>query len=186
MKKDLKLTKARNYGVGGTRIARHLTPSEETLRDLDFNVRASIMVNEDADYVFVFGGTNDYGFGDTPLGTISDTADYTFYGALKMLYQKLIEKYSKDNIIVLTPMHRVRENGEDSKDQAKRQPLSAFVYAIKDVASMFGLKVIDLYSIEELNPNNKKYKKYFKDGLHPNDKGHILLAKIIERELELL
>ena len=57
----------RNYGIGGTRIARQTIPSEKPRHDLDFPGRVDEM-DPDADIVVVFGGTNDFGHGDAPLG----------------------------------------------------------------------------------------------------------------------
>ena len=97
-----------NYGIGGTRIARQKTPTEEKW-DRDFISRVPEMDN-DADIVVVFGGTNDFGHGDAPLGTMSDRTPYTFYGALHCLYTALIEKYPGVPIVVLTPLHRITED----------------------------------------------------------------------------
>ena len=52
---------AYNYGLGGTRIARNLVPSEAyPHHDLTFELRAEIM-ERNAEAVVVFGGTNDFG-----------------------------------------------------------------------------------------------------------------------------
>ncbi|MGN1039829.1 MAG: SGNH/GDSL hydrolase family protein, partial [Candidatus Fimimonas sp.] len=72
------LSQARNYGVGGTCIAKRRTPfSEAELNEFwseDFVARAMKM-NRDADAVVVFGGTNDYGHGDVPIGNVYDSGD---------------------------------------------------------------------------------------------------------------
>ena len=96
---------ARNYGIGGTRVAKQITPSVEPRWDLDFITRAEQM-EEDADAVVVFGGTNDYGHGDAPLGNMTDRDPYTFYGGLHTLYTTLIARYPGKPIVVLTPLHR--------------------------------------------------------------------------------
>ena len=79
-----------NHGIGGTRIARQDVKSENPLHDLDFLSRVGEL-EEDADIVVVFGGTNDFGHGAAPFGTFSDRTAYTFYGALHSLYTALIE-----------------------------------------------------------------------------------------------
>ncbi len=38
-------------------------------------------MDNDADIIIVFGGTNDFGNGDAPFGEMSDRTPYTFYGA---------------------------------------------------------------------------------------------------------
>ena len=49
------------------------------------------------------------------------------------------------------------------------------------------MKLVDLFSEPMLNPNVEELnKKYFADGLHPNDAGHALLAKVIEEKIKNL
>lgn len=63
------LAQARGYGISGTRIAvQHW--KENPKHDQDFISRVDLM-DEDADLIVVFGGTNDYDHGDAPLGNIS-------------------------------------------------------------------------------------------------------------------
>ena len=67
----------RNYGIGGTRIAKQRVPSEKARWDLDFMGRVAEM-DPDADVIVVFGGTNDYGHGDAVMGTMADRSPNTF------------------------------------------------------------------------------------------------------------
>ena len=76
MKREYRLAEARNYGVSGTRIARQSVPLEEAW-ERDFCLRAAEM-DRDADAVVVFGGTNDFGHGDAPIGLPSDRTPETF------------------------------------------------------------------------------------------------------------
>ena len=84
----------RNYGEGGTRIAKQTVPSQESIYDRDFLTRADGM-EDDADLVFVFGGTNVYGHGDAELGSLESTDEYTFCGAVNSLIKKLSISCSK-------------------------------------------------------------------------------------------
>ena len=95
----------RGYGIGGTRIAPRLMPErpgEEGFGQY-FGTRVEKM-DPDADVIVVFGGTNDFGHGDVPLGTIADRDNTTFYGALHVLYRQLWEKYPTATIVVMTPL----------------------------------------------------------------------------------
>ena len=65
----------RNYGVGGTRIARQTKASDPTRYDLDYNARFLCM-DHNADLIVVFGGTNDFGHGDAPMGSRGDSSVY--------------------------------------------------------------------------------------------------------------
>lgn len=67
-----------NYGVGGTRIARQLNcPQDE---GKDFCARF-IEMEQGADMIIVFGGTNDYGHGNAPFGSFEDKTPDTFKAA---------------------------------------------------------------------------------------------------------
>lgn len=173
----------RNYGVGGTRIARQTVPSDIRQYDMDFCLRAEEM-NPDADIVVVFGGTNDYGHGDAPIGEPSDQTEYTFYGALNVLFTRLKQKYPSATIVVITPTRR--ENDESPRGEGGKKydaaTLKEYSDIIKEVAGKFGLNILDLNSYSEYNPNDGELKKkYTLDGLHPNDAGHALIAdKLIE------
>ena len=176
-----------NYGIGGTRIARQKTPTEEKW-DRDFISRVPEMDN-DADIVVVFGGTNDFGHGDAPLGTMADRTPDTFYGALHTLYSGLTEKYPRSAIAVVTPLHRVGEDnprGDGSKPEDGAL-LKTYVEIIREVAEYYSLPVLDLYKESGLQPNVPIIRKmYIPDGLHPNDEGHIILADKIARFIERL
>lgn len=159
----------RNYGIGGTRIARKKVPSEVARWDQDFCSRVEEM-DPDADLIVVFGGTNDYGHGDSPLGEMSDRTVWSFYGALHVLYTALIEKYPAVPIVVLTPLHRVTES-------VKQPELKDFVAAIREVAEYYSLPVLDLFASSGLQPCVPVIRERFiPDGLHPNDAGHAVLA----------
>lgn len=175
-----------NYGIGGTRIARQKTPTEEKW-DRDFISRVPEMDN-DADIVVVFGGTNDFGHGDAPLGTMSDRTPYTFYGALHCLYTALTEKYPGVPVVILTPLHRLNE--DSPKGDNKPAPvgtLKEYVNIIREVAEYYSLPVLDLFKESGLQPKIPVIQqKYVPDGLHPNDDGNAILAHKIARFLETL
>ena len=176
-----KLSKANNYGLGGTRIARQIKPTN-TDQDKDFLLRCENM-DVQADMIVVFGGTNDFGHGDAPIGVISDITEYSFYGACKLLFGRLKCLYPKSKICVITPMHRKdEENPYGEGKGCKGEKLSVYVAALKEVAQEFKLPVLDLFCDDELDAtDDRKNEKYFADGLHPNDCGHSLLAnKIID------
>ncbi len=177
----------RNYGIGGTRIAPQRTPSEMPHWDLDFCARVAEM-DPDADVIFVLGGTNDFGHGDAPFGTMADRAPTTFYGALHTLYRSLIEKYPRAIIAVGTPLHRRNEECPGgTRKSAPVGTLADYVDAIKEVAAYYALPVLDLYSVSGLQPNLPVIQElYVPDKLHPNDAGHEILARKIGNFLDNL
>ena len=175
-----------NYGIGGTRIARQKTPTEEKW-DRDFISRVPEM-DADADIVVVFGGTNDFGHGDAPLGAMSDRTPYTFYGALHCLYTALIEKYPGVPVVILTPLHRLNEdNPKGDNKPAPVGTLKEYVNIIREVAEYYSFPILDLYKESGLQPKVPIIQqKYIPDGLHPNDDGNAILAHKIARFLEML
>lgn len=178
----------RGYGVGGTRFAKQNIPSVNARHDLDFLMRAKEM-DKDADAIVVFGGTNDFGHGDAPIGCFADREQSTFYGACHKLFDYLINEYPEATIVIMTPLHRcnednVRGDGRKTEDVA---PLSTYVSIIKEVAAYYSLPVLDMWSMSGIQPRVPVLKtKYCPDGLHPNDAGHVLMAKRLEGFLRLL
>ncbi len=170
------LRKANNYGIGGTRFAKQNAPSEDPRWDEDFCGRVESM-EENADIVVVFGGTNDYGHGDAPIGTYEDKTNDTFCGACRVLMEKLINKYPGKPIVFLTPLHREDEERPD-------ECLSQYVEIIKDLAAYYAIPVCDLYAESGIQPRLPVIKeKFCPDGLHPNDEGHRILARKIAKYL---
>lgn len=165
----------RNYGISGTRI---------TNGDNAMYLRYADMDN-DADIITVFGGTNDYS-NQVPLGTINDTTADTFYGALNILCEGLIKKYLGKKIGFITPIHRYT-SGDIT---GKTHPITEYVDAIKNVCAKWSIPCLDLYSNGGFTPEVAEFKVAYTgsespgDGLHPNAKGHALLAPKIESWLK--
>ena len=187
IKEKYGLKEARNYGIGGTRIARQ-TEITSLVRDKDFILRAGTM--EPADVVVVFGGTNDFGNGQAPVGTFEDRDKRTFYGALHTLVQDLIKDYYDKTIVFITPLHRYNEDsciGTWKPDGVEQRPLKDYVQAVRDVCEYYSVPLLDLFASGELCGNTPEwYLKYMPDGLHPNDEGHKILANKLGKFLENL
>lgn len=165
-------------GIGGTRIARQTIPTNERW-DKDFNGRADALP-DDADIVVVFGGTNDFGHGDAPLGTFGDETVYTFYGALRVLCEKLIAKYPYATIVFMTPLHRATENATVNKFGQPTPPLIEYVKAIRQVCEQYSLPVLDLFKVSGMQPSVEIIQQtYMPDGLHPSNAGAEKIAKLL-------
>lgn len=176
------LEEIRNYGIGGTRIANQ-HKVEISVDTLSFCQRYEEMDN-DADIIVVFGGTNDYGHGDAPFGEFSDRTPDTFYGGCHYLMKGLCEKYPDKQIVVMTPMHR--SNGYDLKP-GREQNLRDYVHAIVEVAEYYSIPVLDLFRNLGICPDVEIQKEMFcPDGLHPNDAGNKLIALKLKKFLECI
>ena len=168
----------KNYGISGTRIAKQSKISLSEESDRDFMSRVDEMDSE-ADVVVIFGGTNDFGHGDSTIGDFSSRDECTFYGALHILCTSLINKYPKADIIFMTPLHRVSEDDEVNEIGLKHEVLlSGYVNIIKEVAGYYGLPVLDLFNTSGIQPKVDIIREiYMPDGLHPSDAGAEKIAK---------
>lgn len=189
LKQQCGLAEARNYGISGTRLAlQHGSPVRELDDYVDVNSFGERFdkMDDDADVIVVFGGTNDFGHGDAPVGKFSDRTNDTFYGACHYLFSGLIKKYLGKPIVIMTPLHRLNENKIPAVYQdAKACSLKNYVDIIREVAEYYSLPVLDLYATSGLQPEIPEIKeKYLPDGLHPSDEGNAVIAQKLKSFLE--
>lgn len=149
-----------NYGISGSTLAvnsGYYDPMSVRYANMDDN----------ADIVLVFGGTNDYGRAVySQLGTFGDTTNTTVYGALDVLCNGLITKYPKANIFFLTPLHR----GDRTGPNGAGYTLEDVTNAIKQVCAKYSIPVLDLFTIGQYHPNIVAFNSIYggNDKLHPN------------------
>ena len=183
MKRNCGLAAARNYGISGTRIALQHTPSYDLSFDRHFSSRSCEM-NPDADIIVVFGGTNDYGHGDAPLGSPADRTADTFWGACHELFSLLPRQFPEAKIVILTPLHRANET---TPINAVGTVLPDYVTILRETAAQYGYPLLDLFETSAIQAQIPELaEKYTTDGLHPNDLGHAVLAAEITAFLEKL
>ncbi len=157
-----------NFGVSATRIATRLTPHEIPSWNDSFLLRAERMT-DDYDVIVIFGGTNDYARANpTPLGDKDSEDEHTFYGALKLLYKKVIAAHPTATVVAVTPLHREKE-----KDYGlEGLELLDYVKAVREVASLYSIPVIDLWNTAGIQAQDKEVMAlYLCDGLHPTALG---------------
>lgn len=158
-----------NYGYSGSWVS-----YTEQMDGVEMCTRYDAMTDS-ADIVTCFGGINDINNG-AALGEMGDTESTTFYGAMDILIQGLLRKYPGKRIGFITPLRY--------GDGTKAEP---YIDAIHDVCEKYAVPVLDLYregmistATEELSAT------YFKDGLHPNELGHDVMARKVEAFLKRL
>lgn len=167
-----------NYGVSGTRIARQkIFDYTRGENDWDFQQRMGAM-DKDADMVFVFGGTNDFGHGNAEIGKKGDTDPYTFYGGMENLTNYLLSTYGKEKVCFLLPLRRAVEERADGRT------LLDYVEVIKEVLIEKGIDYLDFYDNGLPKPISTQPDEYFADGLHPNDAGHDWVAEQVANYLK--
>lgn len=179
LKEQFHFAAARNYGISGARFAEQAPGTYEN-GDADTNYcKRALLMDDDADLVVVFGGTNDFGHGTAPFGTFADRTRATFCGACHELFSSLIRKYPDAVIVVLTPTHRSNEE-EPFGDCRTNQPavLREYVEMIRKTAEYYSLPVLDLYAMSGIQPRiAENGTRYMPDGLHPSDAGNALIAQ---------
>ena len=167
-----------NAGMGSTRIAPSATQWEEPhWHALDFLTRAAALP-DDCDYIFIFGGTNDYGDSGIPTGSEDDSSSKTFAGAVKRLISVLTAKYGRERVVFITPCRRYREEEHFCRlTGVYSARLSEYVMMLKKLLDDHEIQYIDLYSDPEMpRPESESDSGCFRDGLHPNDRGHRHIA----------
>ena len=159
----------------------------------DYGTSNSPLINRytsipDADVITIYMGTNDYGH-ETPLGSIDDKGDVSFYGALNTIIPGIIAAHPDSRLIWITPTHRYGRGTSgilgtaftyDYIPNGRGASLKDYVDAIKAVCERHSVPVIDLYQTSGIDPSVTEVRsKYMPDGLHPNAAGHQKIAEII-------
>ena len=163
-----------NFAQNGTTITRKTTTmSGMTFLDTD-SVHAKVMNNlnnpVEADYIIVFGGTNDIARNDQcPLGTIDDATSQTFYGALNAICQRLIQTYPSEIICFITPY--IRNAGLANTEVCKQ-----YIKAIHDVCEKWGgIPVFDnsVNGGVDFSHSDQVKALTMQDSYHLNEAGHL-------------
>lgn len=168
----------RNYGIAGSTIASGTDSSNPM-------VERYANMDDNADIITIFGGTNDYG-AQIKLGEDDSTDTSTFKGALNVIIDGLMRKYPGKRIGFITPMQRA--------DIYKTVPLETYVNAMVKICANKSIPCLDLYHNGNLNPAIDIIANTFfrvmvssgSDKLHLNEKGHLVISRIIDDFLHRL
>ena len=173
VKEILGLSKANNYGISGTTIAKK-NASDNTA----MCVRYANM-DSNADLICVMGGVNDRWF-NCQLGNFGDTDPITFYGAMETLCNGLLTKYPGKTIIFITPTEQ-NHNGCNSANNTG-YTATDFANAMKRVCAKYSIPVFDANTCSGIYPLNQANATiYTTDKLHLNNKGHEVLGNKLSK-----
>ena len=197
-----------NYGISGTTLAhtddRHLWDYDFKKLDAEaigYNPEDSntwgtgncmcerfSKMNDDADLITVMGSTND---GKVKLGTWDSTDTSTFYGALNVLIQGLINKYPNKKIAFFTPIQSANcyltnvanASAElDKKTSNDTLSLQLRVEAIKRKCRQYSIPYLDLFNRSGINGVGERKTENYRtgDNLHPSVTGNKNMSVVIE------
>lgn len=176
----------KNYGIGGTHVSSAYNSGDGSKAEQAFTNRYSSM-DDDADVVFVMGGTNDWlpDHTDTaPFGSISDNSDISFCGAIRVLCEGLIRKYNGKQIFFLTP---ICNKNQLSTNPTTGKTLQEYCDVIKEICNMYSIEVINTHVNAPLHfmiaENADKYCSQQDGSTHPNDLGQKLLGEYVARAI---
>ena len=136
------------------------------------------------DIITIAYGTNDF---DSNV-VIDGNENNTFVGALKYSVETLLTAFPNLQIYLIGQTYRFwYSNGSvtydsDTHENSNRDKLTDFVNATKSVANEMHLPFIDNYNIG-INKFNRLNYYNDNDGVHQNEKGAILIAEHISKEL---
>lgn len=172
-----------NNAIGGSALASK--PDSETRSPLilRYDTEVTDDVAETVDLVYIAIGTNDWAYQYTPVGTMEDRVTTTFYGALHLLCQGLLKRYSGKPIVFATPIKRRVQEAHTSPTEYLRngKTLKEYGEIIKEVCDFYSIPVIDMYSECCLTPFiDEQRNLYFQEtsgGIHPNAGGAKIMAR---------
>lgn len=152
------------------------------------------MMDDDADVIVVFCGTNDFQYNWTPVGALGDNTIGTFYGAINLLCKGLLEKYFGKQIIFCTPIKRCQTQtttsdttahnggnyGSITSENTFDKTLKEYGDIIKEVCAIYSIPVIDCYAESGLNPQLPSQALLFDTyKTHPTQAGHERITKYL-------
>ena len=173
VKEILGLSKVNNYGISGATIAKKSSNDR-----IAMCLRYTNM-DDNADLICVMGGVNDRWF-NCQMGSFGDTNETTFYGAMEILCDGLLNKYPGKTIIFITP---TEQNHSDcnSSNRTGYTPTD-FANAMKRVCAKYSIPVFDANTCSGIYPlNEANASLYTTDKLHLNNKGNEVLGKKLSK-----
>lgn len=175
-----------NYGITGTLVAK---TSVNLTDEKDFLSRAYLI--DDADIAVIFGGTNDYFWSDKP---IYGAGERYFESAVRTIAERVKVKRDEKITLFVTPYpHNGIGNfyGGNTWDESNRHDtseinynghtLKEYVDVIVNVCNEQGIPCLNLF-----DDFGFSWQEHTSDGCHPNEAGHILLAKVITEKIKTL
>ncbi|MBR6380805.1 MAG: SGNH/GDSL hydrolase family protein [Lachnospiraceae bacterium] len=121
-------------------------------------------------------GTNDYLFG-APV-TDEAVSEGSFEGAMRAGIERLREQYPKAEFLLLAPGETaLGDYGKEARSDAG-SPLSAYQICAKRIGKDLGIRTLDQAALLQFSADSF-YRYYYYDGVHYNEYGRFLLARLL-------
>lgn len=143
------------------------------------------------DVIIVYMGINDFNNG-VAIGAYDGTGSFptvtaAFREAYAVMLNKILVKYPRAEVWVCT-LPCCERTGENAFPEVNRNgvTLDAWNGAIRELAALFGVKVLDVAKCGLTYQNLNLYMGDYADGegLHPNAAGHSLIANHAIRQMD--
>lgn len=165
-----------NLGVSGTGYMRR--------QDINraFYQRVSD-IPVDADVITIFGSGNDLSL---TLGTVTDTGTDTLCGCINATIDAIYERIPLARLGIVTPTPWV-----GSMPSKTTCAMAKYSDAIVEICKRRSIPCLDLYRESNLRPDDENFRMlaFSKDdgnGVHPDEKGHEIIAASFQNLLERL
>lgn len=164
-----------NLGIGGTGYKNQ--GSSQTA----FYERIS-QIPSDTDIITIFGSGNDLSY---TLGTVTDSGTDTICGCINKTIDDLYTTFPTAKLGIISPCPWV--SFPTNTDNA----MSRYSAALKQICEARGIPFLDLYRCSGFRPWDDAFKNLVytlsnNDGVHPNNKGHEMLASHITQFIKTL
>lgn len=195
-----------NLGIAGTCLAANTTNG---LGGSRFITRATAQNLGSVDFIFVFGGTNDFTYDSQAIGdsfVFSDIAssdrignqkktpnadNKSFAGALHELILQIRSVAPNAQVVFITPLNRGRyASGRPTSAErnVNGDYLQDFRKTIVEICDFYAIPVIQLHTLFNQDWTNdvatSSLSSYSDDGIHPNDNGHKRIAEVLYKWVE--
>lgn len=175
----LGLADVHNFGVGGSRISYYGDGSSVTAEQSV--VAKYSTIDEDADIIYIHGGTNDWA-SQVALGDADSNSNLEFNGALNIIMSGLRASHPKALIIFDTILPRVDYDAATHGGNTMSILTSSYSAAIMARCRDHHIVFFDIYEHCGLDFDYDYSNSVFAttdDGLHPNPNGAEILARKI-------
>jgi len=167
-----------NLGVSGTGYMRRQDVNRA------FYQRVSD-IPEDADVITIFGSGNDLSSGQS-LGTVTDKGTDTICGCINATIDAIYERIPLARLGIVTPTPWV-----GSMPSNTSCGMAKYSEVIVEICKRRSIPCLDLYHESNLRPDDENFRKlaFSKDGgngVHPDEKGHEIIAASFQSLLERL